>query len=167
MSDARIRSSARRLRAGVIIAFLILVTVIACARLGLPLGGAHMRLETKSGEAFAGLRAGDGTLVLMAVALFHLTEGLRGLANGAGFFSATVIRRFRLFAGWLLIMALYSFLAPTIGALAKSMAGGRHLALFIVDIRDLMLVAITLLLFLLTRLLERAGEIEQENSEIV
>jgi hypothetical protein len=109
---------------------------------------------------------GDGTVLLLLVALFRLTQMLRLIQMGE-MFSVEVIGRFRSFAFWLLLLALYGLVAPTLLALAEGAATGTHRLAFVLDFRQLLTLGITVLLFLLARLLERAREIEAEMREIV
>jgi hypothetical protein len=94
--------------------------------------------------------------------MFELTRMLSLIASGE-YYSVRVVRHFRNFSLWLLILALAGFLAHMV---QPSREGGVHIAIGI-DFTNLLMVGVTLLLFLLARLLERAGEIEQENQEIV
>lgn len=165
MDESSIRRYARRLRVGVIAVFAIVVALIVYARLGLNLAAPHVFVQSRSG-AVGGYQVSDGALVLLGIALFWLTEALRDVGAG-GLFSRVVVRRFRLFALWLLIMAIYSFVAPLIVTVPHMLTPGRHRLPILLDLRDLLLLAITLLLFLVARLLERAGAIEREMSEIV
>jgi hypothetical protein len=82
-------------------------------------------------------------------------------------FSVEVVRRFRGFAFWLLLMALFGFFAPIVFALAQGAPSELHPVAFLLDLREALTLGITLLLFLLARLLERAREIEAEMREIV
>jgi hypothetical protein len=52
-------------------------------------------------------------------------------------------------------------------ALAGTTTRGHHRIFIVLDIRDLLLIGITALLFLVARMLERARAIEHEMSEIV
>lgn len=161
-----IAKSASRLRWGVLIAAGLLLAQYVAARFGVTLG--HLRIEYRGNGGppqFAGA-IGDGTMLLLLIAVFQLVRMLRLVEQGDNF-SAPVTRRFRGFAFWLLLMALFSFLAPIVAELASHQAGPRHHIRVPFDTRELLLVGITLLLFLIARLLERAGEIEHEMSEIV
>ena len=162
MEDLAIRRRAHRLRVGIIATFALLLALFFYARFG---SSAHVLARSRLGDA-KGLDFNDGILVPLCIALFYLTEALRAVSNG-GLFSRGVIRRFRLFALWLLVMALYGLAVPLLASLSPVTPAGVHRIAVVVDIRDALLVAITLLLFLLTRLLERAGAIEREMSEIV
>ena len=61
-------------------------------------------------------------------------------------------------------MALFSTLAPMV--LAAS-APGRHRLMVLVDLRDLLMIGLTLVLLLIARMFERARSIQDEMSEIV
>ena len=106
--------------------------------------------------------AACGVTLFLEVALFELARMLSLIAAGE-YYSIRVVRHFRSFALWLLVLALLSFFAhmlqPSADRAVKIAIG--------IDFRELLTVGLTLLLFLLSRLLERAGEIEQENREIV
>jgi hypothetical protein len=84
------------------------------------------------------------------------------IASGE-YYSVRVVRHFRGFAFWLLILAVMAFVASMV---RPSQGTGVNIEIGI-NFTDLMAVGLTLLLFLIARLLERAGEIEQENREIV
>jgi hypothetical protein len=165
MDENAIGRYARRLRLGVFGAFGLALLLVIFGHLGLRFAGAPVRLQSSSADA--GLfSVGDGTLLLLAVALYWLSEALRGVAAGE-LFSPTIVRRFRLFALWLLIMALFSTVMPTVLSGIQPRAGGRHLIRVVIDLRDLLLVGITALIFLIARLLERARALEEENRGIV
>jgi hypothetical protein len=166
MDDGNIRSYARRLRLGVIAGSALVLLLIIYARLGLRLAGGHVFVQSRTGEIAGPLQPSDGTLVLLGIAIFWLCEALRRIAAG-GLFAPAVVRDFRRFALWLLIMALYSFAVPMMMALPGMTARGHHRIFFALDIRDLLLIGITALLFLVARMLERARAIEHEMSEIV
>ena len=165
MDEIAIRRYASRLRIGVIAAFALILVPIVCGRLGLRPAGTHVFVQSRAEQGIGPLQVSDGTLLLLGIALFELTEALRSVASG-GLFSAEVVRRFSLFALWLLIMALFSYLAPVLAHLLVGRTGEHHV-LIVLDIPNLLLIAITLLLFLLARLLERARIIEDEMREIV
>lgn len=166
MSDSGIRRYARRLRWGVLVTFALVLILVVCGHFGVRVAGAPVLLQSRSSAAADLFGVGDGILLLLAVAVYWLTEALRAVSDG-GLFSRDVVRRFRLFALWMLIMALFSTVAPMVLAASGSPTYGRHRIMLIVDLRDLLLVAITLLLLLIARMLERARSIEDEMSEIV
>ena len=163
-SDAISRSAAR-LRWTVFAAMAEMVLLYAAARLGIQLGRAHVEYrEDAPGLMFTRL-IGDVTLLLLLVALYQLTRMLGRVAGGE-LFSAAVVSRFRSFAFWLLLMALFSLVAPPLAQLMQHSAGGPRLEL-IIDFREVLTLGVTLVLFLLARLLERARAIDEENREFV
>jgi hypothetical protein len=166
MDDLTIRRSAARLRIGVITAFALVLGLILCGRLGLSIGRAHVLLQSRFPGSSSVLQTDDGILLLLGIAIYWLTEALRSVAAG-GLFSRVVVRRFRLFALWMLLAALFSALAPTIIAALADSPPGRHRVMLVADVRDLLLISLTLLLFLIARMFERARAIEDEMSEIV
>ena len=151
---------------GILGIFGVILTLYLFGRFGVNFGRAGVLFQSHAGASPAAAYAGDGVIVLLTIAIFWLTEALRSIGKG-GLFSRQVVRQFRQFALWLLLMALFSFLAPLV--LARTEAGPHfpHKVMIALDLRDLLLIGITALLFLIARLLERAGEIEQENQEIV
>jgi len=162
--EERIARSARRLRIGIIAVSAGLLLFYIYGRLGLHLLGPPIHVRSRLADQFGMPLAGDGVILCLGIAICWLTEALRTM-QAAELFSGAVIRRFRLFALWLLVMALFGFLAPLVsGSLGPQ---GRHRIMILVDIRDLLLIGITLVLFLLARLLERARAIESEMREFV
>lgn len=157
--------AAARLRAGILIVFGLILFLYVAGRFGIRVGHAGVEFRSHPGSS-AKPFFGDGIMLLLALAIYWLSAALQGIAQG-GLFSRQIIRRFRLFALWLLVMALYSFLAPLFFAGAGLSRELPHRMLFAVDVKDLLLVGVTSVMFLITRLLERAGEIEQENREII
>jgi hypothetical protein len=165
MDQGGIRRYAGRLRLGLLIASGLVLVLVACAHLGVRIAGAPVMVETRSADL--GLfSVSDGTLLLLGVAVYWLSEALRAVAAGE-LFSRTVVRRFRLFALWMLIMALFSTIMPTVVSGMQPLPGGRHLIKIAIELRDLLLVGITLLLLLVARMFERARAIEDEMREIV
>ena len=107
----------------------------------------------------------DVGIVLLLVALVRLHQMLTRLGAGE-LFSIGVVRRFRDFAFWLMLSAACGFAAPLFGNLSGGHApdGAIRLAF---DMRQLLVLAIAALLFLIARLLERAREFEQDSRGIV
>ena len=166
MQNKSIARSAARLRLALFAVVAVVAILYLAARFGLQLGRAHVEYSSDGlDERVAGL-IGDGTMVLLLVALFRLTQMLRLVAAGE-LFSAGVIRHFRGFAFWLLLMALFGFAAPILAELLAAPVGGPRRVAIRLDLRDLLTLGLTLLLFLLARLLERARQIEQEIGEFV
>lgn len=164
--DQGIRTAAARLRIGVFVFMALILGLYVWARLGLRPGAAHIVIQTQTQPGTAAQVVADASVLLLFVALFELTRMLALIQVGE-LFSVAVIRRFRAFALWLFAMALLGFLAPFVTALAKDAPVGPHSIAFVLDLRQLLTLGITFLLFLLARLLERAREIEAEMQEIV
>jgi hypothetical protein len=155
-----ISRSAKRLRVFVIVlmASMTGITLLAWAK---PVG-LHLELRTHSNAVDPRI-AGTIATALIDLALFELTRML-GLVAAEQFFSIKVIQHFRGFAFWLLILAVIGLLAPLVQLRGD---GGIAIHFITINLSQLVIFGVTLLLFLLARLLERAGEIEQENQEIV
>ena len=166
MNDDAIGLYARRLRIGVFVVFGIVLALVVAAHLGLRIAGAPILLQSRSSALPGMVGVGDGVLVLIGIAVYWLTEALRAVGAGA-LFSRVVVRRFRLFALWMLIAALFNTLAPMVLAAAAITPGGRHTIMLVVDVRDLLLIGLTLLILLIALMFERARAIEDEMSEIV
>jgi hypothetical protein len=156
---AKISRRAKRLRAFVIA--LMVVLPVADALLWLRPAWAHVELHGHA-TAIEPTIAVTGATLVLEIALFELARMLTLVASGE-YFSVRVIQHFRSFAGWLLFLALLGFFGSMI---RHSVSGGIGIEIGI-NFDYLLAVGLTLLLFLLARLLERAGEIEQENREIV
>lgn len=164
--DRSIRLAASRLRWGVIVVLGLIILAFGIGQLGIPIPGLHVEYRAHGlGGGFAAL-IGGATLFLLALAGLRLVQMLGRIAAGE-LFTPAVIARFRAFAFWLLMMALFGFLAPLIGGLVRSPAGGPHEIALLFDTRELLILGITFLLFLIARLLERAREIEAEMREFV
>ena len=162
--EDRIVRSARHLRIGVIAVSAVLLAFYVYGRLGLHFFGPPVHVQSRLADQFGLPLAGDGVILCLAIAIYWLTEALRTMQS-TELFSVCVIRRFRLFALWLLLMALFGFFAPFLSvSLGPTQS---HRIRILVDIRDLLLIGITLVLFLLARLLERARAIESEMREFV
>lgn len=163
-SNDPIGVSAARLRLLVFLAMASVVLVFAAARLNLQLAHAHVeyRLHGTPYEPYIAL----GRIVLLLIALFRLTQMLGEMARGQ-LFAVSVIRHFRGFALWLLLMALFEFVAPLVAGIFSAGAGRPHVVRITIDLRDVLTVGITLLLFLLARLLERARRLDEEMREFV
>ena len=164
--DNGISRAAARLRWGVFAVIAVLALLYVAARFDLRLGPAHVEYRSHEVSPAVGRTAGDGTVLLLLVALLRLTQMLRLIQLGE-LFSAAVIRRFRGFAYWLMLMALYGLVAPVVLTLAEGVATQTHHFAFVLDLREMLTFGITLLLFLLARLLERAREIEADMQAII
>jgi hypothetical protein len=160
-----IAESARRLRIGILLVFGLFALLYVSGRLGIRVIGPPIHVSSRTSDELGTPYVTDCVTLLLAISIYWLTEALRAIAGG-GLFSAIVVRRFRLFALWLLIMALFGFFAPMLAGMALAPPGKHHIRI-IIDVRDLLLIGITLVLFLFARLLERARLIEDEMREIV
>ena len=105
-------------------------------------------------------------VLLIFVALYQLTAMLRRIACGE-LFTAGVIGRFRAFALWLLLSALFGLLAPIGLQLLGLVPGTGNQIRVAIDFREVIVVGVTLVLFLLARLLERARGLDEEVREFV
>jgi magnesium-transporting ATPase (P-type) len=156
-----ISGRAKRLRIFVIVLMVALVAFIAAAWVG-PTDKVHIEMHGHApgvgSKSFATV-----VILLLELALFELTRMLSLVTSGE-YFSVRVIARFRGFALWLLILALIGLIAPMVQLHSN---GGFEFHFITINLGELLVFGVTLLLFLLARLLERAGEIEQENREIV
>lgn len=163
MNDRGIVRAARRLRIGVLATASLLGLLYLAARL--QLGGDRLQVE-RSAAAMSELApfAGDVLVLLLAAALIPLLRMLRAVEQGE-IFSVQVVGLFRSFAMWLLLVAVVSVAAPLLLAVVDG-AEDHRIALRL-DVRDLLGLAVTLLLFLVARLLERTRMIEAEMREIV
>ena len=165
MHDDGIRRSAKRLRVVVFGAMAIMVLLYASARLGLGLGRAHVEYRIHGPNLPSTRLIGDISVLLVLIALFQLTQMLGRIAAGE-MFSAAVIGRFRSFAFWLLLVALFGVLAP-LAAHAMRPSAKMHRLELAIDFRDVLTIGATLVLFLIARLLERARRLEEEMREFV
>lgn len=161
MSDQGIARAARRLRIGVLVAGMLLGLLYLAGRL--QLGGDSLQIERGAVSALVPI-AGDLQVLLLAAALDPLTRMLRAVEQGQ-LFSVQVVGLFRSFAMWLLLLAVVSVGAPLLLGLADGV--DNHRIALRLNLRDLLSLAVTLLLFLIARLLERARTIEAEMREIV
>lgn len=153
--------SAARLRVAVFVTMSVLVLLYIAARFGLQFGHMRVEYEEHGPGTLASRLVNDVCVALLVVALFRLTQVLKRIADG-DLFGIEVIRRFRSFAWWLLLMSLLELIGPS---LAQSSIPGQ--VRFAIDSRDLLFLGITIFLFLLARLLERARTIDEEMREIV
>ncbi|MEO8175911.1 MAG: DUF2975 domain-containing protein [Sphingomicrobium sp.] len=164
--DQAIRTAAARLRIGTFAFMALVLGLYLWARLGTPAGAGHLAIRTQAEPGTAAQLVADVTVLLLCIALVELSRMLALIQRGE-LFSVAVIRRFRAFALWLLVMAVLGFVAPLAIAWMSGVPVGRHRVAVLLDMRQLLTLGITLLLSLLARLLERAREIEAEMREIV
>ena len=165
MARSSIANSASRLRWAVWIAWGCILVVYAAGRLGLGIGALRVQASSAAGVASPIMAVADLTILVVTIALWQLSRMLGAIASG-DLFSARVVGAFRSFALWLLIVALVWIVAPIVMALASG-SGPEHRYEFKFQLRDLMTIGITLILFLVARLLERARAIDEEMREIV
>lgn len=155
--------SARRLRRAVLLACVTILVLYVFARLGLDVGVVKVMLGERETTPVWTLWLLDAEVALLLAALFRLGRTLGLLAEGE-MFSVVAVRSFRAFAFWLMLSAIVGFLGPLLTALLQTGDGPVQLRL---DLRQLLVFGITLLLFLLARLLERARRLEEEAREII
>lgn len=165
MAGSGIAKTAARLRWAVWIVWGAILIVYAIGRLGLSLGPVQVVSRTEVAAGPGAAWVADVLVVLLTVALYQLSRMLGAIAAG-DLFSARVIGAFRAFALWLLILSLVSILAPIIASLIAG-PGAEQRYEFRLQLRDLLTVGITLILFLVARLLERARTIDEEVREFV
>lgn len=134
-------------------------------RLGISVAGTHVEYRAHDLQGAAPAVAADLTVALLLVALIRLMQMLTLIGRGE-MFTAAVVSRFRGFAFWLLMMALCSFLGPMV-AQVLTHGPGRHRLVIALELNDVLMVGITLLLFILARMLERARALDEEMREIV
>ena len=161
-----ISTSAARLRWLVFAAMALLLGVYVAARLRLQIPGVHVEYLVHGMDSAASELIGDISMVLLLIALLVLTEMLRRIARGE-LFTSGVVRCFRGFALWLFVLALFQLLGPAALHFAEIGPTGHHEIRLAIDMRNILTVGITLLLFLLARLLDRAQQLEEEMREIV
>ncbi len=161
-----IARSASRLRLGLLITIVLMMLLYGIPRLGLQLGAVRIDYHLKGPDLRSTQFIGDITVGLLIIALFRLSQMLGQIASGA-LFSAAVVARFRSFAFWLLVMALFELAAPIIAHVLSLREVGNPRLEIAVDFTDILTVGVTLVLFLLARLLERARGIDEENREFV
>ena len=160
-----ITRSASRLRSVVIAAMVVMTLLYVAGRVGLQLGSARIEYRTHGPDLPAARMLTDLLVLLLMLALFRLTQMLGRISRGE-LFSGPVIGHFRSFAFWLLMMALGGLVGPTaVSLLGTRSAPGQFL--FAIKYEGVVTVGVTLVLFLLARLLERARKIEEENREFI
>jgi hypothetical protein len=165
VASSNIVKMANRLRWGMWLVWAGILLVYAVGRLGVDLGAVRVASRADAGEDAAPMWMADVVVLLLTVSLYQLNRMLGALAAG-DHFSARVIGSFRAFALWLLILALFSIAAPTVLALLSGPNPAGHYELKF-QLHDLLTLGITLILFLVARLLERARAIDEEMREIV
>ena len=166
MSSSGISRTAGRLRLAVWIFWSCIIAVYIAGRLGLSLNGVvEVRAHASTAGASTPIIVADVTILLLSIALYHLTRMLGAVAEG-DLFSARVVGAFRAFAFWLLLVAMVWVAAPIVAVLLTGPDETHRLA-FKLQLRDILTIGISLILFLVARLLERARTIDEEMREIV
>ena len=164
-ANSSIARSAARLRWIVICAIGVMALLYLAARFGVELGNA--RFEHAREDLGPQVRlVGDLSMLLLIMALIRLIQMLGRIAAGE-LFSAGVVGAFRSFALWLMLMAVVGLVGPPLLQLLGAGAGGPHRVEMRIDFRAVLTLGVTLVLFLLARLLERARTIDEENREFV
>jgi hypothetical protein len=165
MQNFAIARSARRLRLAVLVAIGLIVAIYVLARVGLELG--PLRVESHEVvDGWVGRALVDVTLGLFVVALIRLAQMLGAVADGP-LFGPRVTKAFRGFAFWLFLAMLVEVVAGPLSAIAKTVSAGGGRTAMAFELRDLLMLAGALFLFLLARMLEQARAIEAELEEIV
>ena len=162
-SNLSIGRAAGRLRWAVVTLIAVMLALYAAARFELRLGDLHIAYG-QHGPAERSRLVSDMGMVLLVIALARLTQMLAAIAGGE-LFSSPVIRLFRSFAFWLLLKALAGLVVQIIAELLAHDAASPFR--LIIDFRQVLTVGVTLLLFLLARLLERARGLDEEVREFV
>ena len=165
MANSDIGSTATRLRWGVWIFWACVLLAYAVGRFGLTFGVVRVQTHSAAGDAPSFLALADVSILLLSVALYQLTKMLGAIAQG-DLFSARVVKAFRSFAFWLLLVALVWIVAPIAAVLLAGPGDARQLE-FRLQMRDVLTVGVALILFLVARLLERARTVDEELREIV
>jgi Protein of unknown function (DUF2975) len=164
MANSDIGRTATRLRWAVWIFWACVVLAYAVGRLGLTFGAVRVQAHSTAGDAPSFMMIADVSILLLSVALYQLTKMLGAIADG-DLFSARVVKAFRAFAFWLLLVALVWIVAPVVAVLLAGPDASR--LEFRLQMRDVLTVGIALILFLVARLLERARTVDEELREIV
>jgi hypothetical protein len=165
MDNSTIARSARRLRFAVVVAIGFIVAIYLMGRFGPQSGPVRVETHSESSGWLARTMI-DVTLALFVVALLRLTQMLGAVADGP-LFGPRVTRAFRGFAFWLFLAMLVDVVAPPAIAIARSFSTGGGRAALVFELRDLLMLAGSLFLFLLAHMLEQARAIEAELEEIV
>ena len=165
MGHSDIGRTATRLRWAVWIFWAGILLAYAVGRFGLTLGVVEVRAHSAAGDAPSFMVIADASILLLSVALYQLTKMLGAIAEG-DLFSARVVKAFRSFAFWLLLVALVWIVAPIAAVLLSGPDDASRME-FRLQMRDVLTVGIALILFLVARLLERARTVDEELREIV
>jgi magnesium-transporting ATPase (P-type) len=165
VAKTSIANMANRLRWGMWIVWAIILIAYVAGRFGLSIGVLRAQAQASAGEDGAFMAVADLTIVLITIALFQLGRMLGAIAAG-DLFSARVVGAFRAFALWLLLVAFVGIAVPIVAELLSG-PGAEHRLELKLRLRDILTVGITLILFLVARLLERARAIDEEVREFV
>lgn len=165
MMNSDIGRTAKRLRWAVWIVWAGIVLAYLFGRLGLETDFLRVRSRVDDSATGPIMVIADATIILLSIALYHLSRMLGAIGEG-DLFSARVVSAFRAFAFWLLLVALVWIVAPIAAAVLAGPDDARHIELRF-QLRDVLTVGIALILFLVARLLERARTIDEEMREIV
>ena len=166
--DRKVQVAAARLRLAVIAVMTLIAVTLLIAWIGTGIGSPQVLIQSHVPTDVDPLVFGTALMILTELALWRLTRMLKAIAEGESF-TARVTGHFRGFAFWLMLMAIADLATPLLANLfgtAPADGGGRHFV-FTVDLSSVITLGVTMLLFLLARLLERARAIEEENREIV
>lgn len=165
MASSSIVRTAKRLRWAVWIFWAGIVLAYLAGRFGIETD--LLRIRSRIDESSSGpvMIVADVTIVLLSVALYQLSRMLGAIGEG-DLFSVRVVGAFRAFAFWLLLVALLWILAPVAAALLAGPDSAHRIELTF-QLRDVLTIGVTLILFLVARLLERARTIDEEMREIV
>jgi small-conductance mechanosensitive channel len=142
-----------------------MTALYVAGRFGVQVGEARIEYRSHMPDLPIARLIADVSVLLLLIALTRLTQMLGRIAAGE-LFSAAVIGRFRGFAFWLLSMALLGLVAPAIIGLFASTSDPTALHLAI-RYSEVITVGVTLVLFLLARLLERARGLDEEVREFI
>ena len=165
MAHASIAKTASRLKLGMWIVWACILLVYIAGRFGLGVGLLRVQSHAAAGDTPSVMAVADATMVLLTIALWQLSRMLAAIAAG-DLFSARVVGAFRSFALWLLIVSLV-WIGASIAVPVVSGHALPHHYEFQLQLRDFLTVGITLILFLVARVLERARTIDEEMREIV
>ena len=168
--QSAISPTAARLRWAVIAAMVVIVAALSPPRgLGCRLGPARVELRDRTARRRRRrVIVADVTMLLLLVALAQPDPDAGADRAGRAVLGPRSSAHFRAFAFWLLLVALFGFARADRRPSCWSRRPARpHRMDFVLELRDVLTLGVTLILFLLARLLERAREIEEEMREIV
>jgi len=159
---AQISRSAARLRIAVVVVMAVVLGLVGLVWFGST--GAPVQVRVHDAGLWSDPRLSATLLfILVELALFQLVKMLAAIRDGE-MFSVRVVRHFRQFAFWLMVLAIFGVAGPLVGS---ALGGDRGTVALVLDLRHLITLGVTLLLFLLARLLERARQIDEEVREFV